>query len=114
MLNVHFLHHVTLSVTDLDRSKDFYGRVLGLHELPRRGVGAGGAWYQVGPSQINLLTRDQPDADSSRHFAVCVDSIRQAEGLELTPTTKVGNINRFFLRDPDGNRVEIVCPSGQG
>ncbi len=120
MFSTHFLHHVTVSVSDLDRSRDFYGRVLGLNELPRRGVGVNGAWFQVGPSQVNLLVRKEPAPDASRHFALCVDSIRssrkslEAEGMELTKTTRVGNINRFFLNDPDGNRVEIVCPIGQG
>ncbi len=121
MLKAHYLHHVTVTVTDLDRAKDFYGRILGLQELPRRGVkGSDGAWYQIGPSQINLLRREKPEPDSARHFAVCVDSIQaarqalQAEGLEMTETTQVGNIDRFFFADPDGNRVEIVCPMGQG
>ena len=97
MLNVHFLHHVTVPVTDLDRARDFYGRILGLNELPRRGVGPGGAWFQIGPSQINLLVRKKLEPDAARHFAVCVDSIRaarkafEAEGIEMTKTWMKGS-----------------------
>ena len=120
MIRAHYLHHVTVTVTDLERARDFYGRILGLQELPRRGVGPGGAWYQIGPSQVNLLVRNALQPDPTRHFAFCVDSIRsarralEAEGVEMTKTTQVGNINRFFCEDPDGNNVEIVCPIGQG
>ena len=121
MLKAHYLHHATVAVTDLDRARDFYGRILGLKEVPRRGVkGSDGAWFQVGPSQINLIRRDKREPDSPRHFGICVDSIRaarkalQEEGIEMTETTQVGNINRFFFADPDGNRLEIVCPIGQG
>ncbi len=121
MLRAHYLHHTTVAVTDLNRARDFYGRILGLKELPRRGVaGSDGAWYQVGPSQINLIRRETREPDSVRHFGICVDSIREArevlkaEGVEMTDITQVGNINRFFFADPDGNRLEIVCPMGQG
>lgn len=120
MLNAHYLHHVTVPVTNLSQARDFYGRILGLDELPRKGVGPGGAWFQIGPSQINLLVRKKQNSDTIRHFAICVDSIRAArkslktEGIEMTKTTQVGNINRFFFDDPDGNRGEIVCPIGQG
>lgn len=121
MLKAQYLHHATVAVTDLGRARDFYGRILGLRELPRLGVaGSDGAWYQIGPGQINLIRRDQREPDSVRHVAICVDSIRdarealRAEGVEMTDITQVGSINRFFCADPDGNRVEIVCPIGQG
>jgi catechol 2,3-dioxygenase-like lactoylglutathione lyase family enzyme len=71
-------------------------------------------------SGVNLIVQEKADPKSPRHFALCVDSIRkarkalEAKGIKLTQTTQVSNINRFFFEDPDGNRLEIVCPIGQG
>jgi catechol 2,3-dioxygenase-like lactoylglutathione lyase family enzyme len=120
MLNIHYLHHVAIAITDLERAKAFYGGVLELTELPIRGIDSNRAWYQAGPCQVNLIVQKKADPKSPRHVALCVDSIRQArkaleeKGIELTKTTQVSNINRFFFEDPDGNRLEIVCPIGQG
>ncbi len=120
MLNIHYLHHVAITITDLPRAKAFYGGILGLTELPIRGIDSNRAWYQAGPCQVNLIVQQFADPKSPRHFALCVDSIRKArkaleqKGVKLTKTTQVSNINRFFFKDPDGNRLEIVCPIGQG
>ena len=120
MLNIHYLHHAAICVTDLERAKAFYSGLLGLTELPIRGIDSNRAWYQAGPCQVNLIVKDKADPSSPRHLALCVDSIRTArkaleeQGVKLTKTTQVSNINRFFFEDPDGNRLEIVCPIGQG
>jgi len=120
VLNIHYLHHVAITVTDLERAKAFYGGTLGLTELPIRGIDDNRAWYQAGPCQINLIVQKKADPKSPRHAALCVNSIRKArkymeeQGIKLTKTTQVSNINRFFFEDPDGNRLEIVCPIGQG
>jgi len=49
------LHHVALSVTDMDRAAWFYGTVLGLQEIPRPPFDFGGAWYQLGDRQLHLI-----------------------------------------------------------
>ena len=120
MLNIHYLHHVAITITDLERAKAFYGGVLGLTELPIRGIDSNRAWYQAGPCQVNLIVKKEADPKLPSHVALCVDSIRQArktleeQGIKLTKTTQVSNINRGYFEDPDGNRLEIVCPIGQG
>ena len=35
MIVIESLHHVSVTVTDLARARQFYGDVLGLRELPR-------------------------------------------------------------------------------
>ncbi len=43
-IRVTGLHHVAVTVTDLDRARRFYSDVLGLVELPRPPFDFGGAW----------------------------------------------------------------------
>lgn len=43
----HF-SHVSVTVTDLDKAKAFYGDVLGLKEIPRPDFRFPGVWYSLG------------------------------------------------------------------
>ena len=49
------LHHVALSVTDMERATWFYTTVLGLEEIARPPFDFGGAWYQLGDRQLHLI-----------------------------------------------------------
>lgn len=58
------LHHISLPVEDLARSREFYSGVLSLAEITRpRPFEEGpnsfaGAWYQVGAGQVHLIVHD--------------------------------------------------------
>ncbi len=58
------LHHISLPVENLARSREFYSGVLSLIEVPRpRAFEEGpnsfaGAWYQVGAGQVHLIVHD--------------------------------------------------------
>ena len=66
LLKLEMLHHVSLPMVDLERSRRFYEDVLGLREskIPRpvgpSGFGFEGAWFQVGAGQLHLIV---PKAD---------------------------------------------------
>jgi catechol-2,3-dioxygenase len=49
------LHHVSLSVTNLERAKDFYSNILCLKEIERPNFDFPGAWYEVEQQQIHLI-----------------------------------------------------------
>ena len=50
------LQHCGLVVSDLERSRRFYGEALGLEELPRPSNFAfAGAWFALGDTEIHLL-----------------------------------------------------------
>ena len=58
-MEIGFLHHVTLTVTDLDRSKEFYRDILGLKEIARPAFPFPGAWFEVGDAQhLHLIVHD--------------------------------------------------------
>lgn len=122
MLGIEDLHHVSLTVTDLERAKAFYGDTLGLPEIERPAFDFPGAWYQVGDRQLHLIVHDAPrtlrgtraiDARDG-HFAMRVASYRrtrdllQARGVEMRDSPR----NRtpwpqIYITDPDGNVVEL-------
>ncbi|HEY8369593.1 MAG TPA: VOC family protein [Thermodesulfobacteriota bacterium] len=101
-------------------AKRFYGEVLGLREIPKpeRLRGRGGAWYQVGATQLHVSVEDlDPSAThgSRRHVCFRVADLAAAEraaragGLEIIPDDQpVPGWLRFYLRDPGGNRVEVA------
>ena len=62
MIKPRAFSHAALKITDVERARNFYEKVLGLTALPRPNFGFGGAWYEVGDNQIHLislLTADQ-------------------------------------------------------
>src|SRR3982751_2387385 len=75
-------HHVSLTVTDLKRAKDFYSNILCLKEIQRPNFDFPGAWYEVGQQQLHLIvlpssqTIRQDKSLSSRegHFALRVEN----------------------------------------
>ena len=116
-MNVHALHHVTIYVEDLARARAFYGGVLGLTEVPRpRSFTFQGAWFQLGPAQLHLMVQAQAEPPSSRHFALQVLDVAEAQrhvenaGVEVKESIPIPGTARFMLRDPDGNLLEIIGP----
>ena len=72
-------------------------------------------WFDLGGGQtLHLLLKPKPDTISPRHFALHVDDARAAreqlrqKGLAIDETTEIPHCDRFFIRDPDGNRIEII------
>ncbi len=116
------LDHVAVTITDAARSKAFYGGFLGLEEVPRpASFDFPGAWYKTGDMTIHLVGKPAADAISNRHFCFRVADLRaaldacKAAGLELKPAgQKIIGIDRFFIRDPDGNRIEFQGPEIEG
>src|SRR5689334_12290103 len=115
-MQVTYLDHVTVLVTDVDRSRQFYGNVLGLREVPPPPTfDFVAVWFDLGPGQyLHLLQKPHADVISPRHFALGVSdavAARQrcrAHGLTVDETVRIPNADRFFIRDPDGNRIELI------
>jgi catechol 2,3-dioxygenase-like lactoylglutathione lyase family enzyme len=109
------IDHVSVIVTDVERSRAFYGNVLGLKEIARpRTFDFVVVWYDLGNQHLHLLLKGQPDTISPRHFALRVDDARLARayfrqhGVGVEETTTIPGADRFFIRDPDQNRIEII------
>ena len=126
------LHHVALPVTDLARSRRFYGDVLGLREIARPpDFDFPGAWYGLGSGQLHLIVRadgtmrgKKPLDSRDVHFAVrardfegMVEHLRARGYRDDAPAgdemrMKVSRkpnagFPQIFLLDPDGHVIEI-------
>ena len=119
---VDHLHHVNVTVPrELEAAaKQFYGVVLGLKQIPKPATSRqSGAWYQIGETQLHLSVENEPrDQSSSRHVCFTVSDLAEAEqkfreaGVEVIPDPRPNpGTQRFYVRDPGGNQLEIVQSS---
>lgn len=117
MKSFHVTHidHVTVVVTDLTAARHFYGTLLGLKEIPPpREFDFVAIWYDLGGQYLHLLQKPAADTPGVRHFCLHVSDVAEARryysglGLKVEETVKIAAADRFFLRDPDGNRIELL------
>ena len=114
-LRVTHIDHVSVIITDVERSRRFYRDVLGLKEIAKpRTFDFVVVWFDVGNQQLHLLLKDRPDRPSPRHFALRVADAGAARahfrerGVPAAEATPIPGADRFFIHDPDGNRIEII------
>ncbi|MGA2836490.1 MAG: VOC family protein [Acidimicrobiales bacterium] len=107
------IHHVSINVTDVDGAVDFYTDVLGgTVRTDRPDFGFGGAWIDLGSSQVHLLEATVPPA-LGQHFALLVADLDAVvgelrdRGIAIADPTPVGPGRQTFLADPAGNTVEL-------
>ena len=71
-------------------------------------------WFDLGGQFLHLLHKPEPDSISPRHFALGVEDAAgwhgrcRMHGLAVEETVSIPNADRFFVRDPDGNRIELI------
>lgn len=115
-LVVTHIDHVAVVITDVARSRTFYTGVLGLKEIPKpKTFNFVALWYDLGGGHtLHLLLKDQPDPLSPRHFCLRVTDAQAARrhfaehGVPTQETTLIPGADRFFVSDPDGNRIEVL------
>ena len=118
------LHHVSLLIADLQRSQQFYEQVLGLSQIERPNLQFDGLWFALNEDQSqqlhlllipdNITARELPShVGRDGHFALLVDDlpahIDRAERAGITYTMSRSGREAAFLRDPDGNGIELIA-----
>ena len=126
--------HTMLRVRDLDKSLDFYTRILGMKLLFKQDypegkftlafVGFEDAWHRT---CVELTHNWEQDEDYTHgtgygHIALEVASVHEScemferEGVSIPRPPgpmKHGSINIAFIEDPDGYKIELVqLPEG--
>jgi catechol 2,3-dioxygenase-like lactoylglutathione lyase family enzyme len=110
------LDHCSILVTDLEKARSFYAGVLGLREIAKpKTFDFVVIWFDLGEGQtLHLLQKPRPDTPSPRHFALTVRDASAARehirdhGIAVEETVLIPHCDRFFVHDPDGNRIELI------
>ena len=115
------LNHVAIVVADVERSCEFYSRVLQLSPLPRPAFDFPGAWFRLGTNQeLHLIgERGEPVTAGPRgnHFALQVQDLTAWEqqlrsvGADFRlRKQRPDGAWQIFVRDPDGHYIELFTP----
>lgn len=111
------MNHVSLSVTDVQRSAEFYQRVLGMEIISR--PANGGLNMGLGPeSFLGLYQLQNPG--SMHHLCIGVDNYDpdamaarlEAHGIQAdvnrNPANRTSGGDQLYFNDPDGIRVQLA------
>jgi catechol 2,3-dioxygenase-like lactoylglutathione lyase family enzyme len=114
-LQVTQIDHCSVIITDVERSRRFYKDLLGLREIHSPlTFDFVVVWFDLGNQHLHLLLKEKADSTSPRHFALRVKDAAaarryfQEHGVATSETTLIHGADRFFINDPDGNRIEII------
>jgi catechol 2,3-dioxygenase-like lactoylglutathione lyase family enzyme len=116
------VHHLSFTVSDLERARAFYENVLGLESIPRPEMGIGGIWYSAGNAEIHLIELRGTDpkpvegkiSPLANHNAFAIDDYEavvaflKSENIEVLETN--AERGQMWIRDPDGNVLELIAP----
>ena len=117
------IDHVQLSMPagGEGAARTFYADALGLDEIrkPRQLAGRGGAWFASGTVAVHLGVDVDFRPATRAHPAFVVDlaavRARLADaGITVEDDDSGLPVKRCYVRDPFGNRVELVDASGAG
>lgn len=97
-------------------ARPFYAGLLGLTEVekPEPGRSRGGSWYEAGSVKVHLGVEADFRANRKAHPAFVVDDLAglslraETAGFEVAPDHELEGVERAFIFDPFGNRLEFV------
>ena len=120
-IKVNRINHVVSVVVDTARSLEFYSGFLGIKQIPSQVDNPAITWLQL-PSGIMLHlveSQDGPAQPPNLHHAFEVEDLDAAtaavedRGIPIESSGVRHDGQRYlFIRDPDGNRVELCTASG--
>jgi glyoxylase I family protein len=120
--------HVAVNVTDVDRARDFYEKVIGLRKIQRPEIKIPGEWYGVGDNQLHLIggNRRREGIDpTGPHMAIQVEDLEETKrtltemgikfldaatlmrNMPMTPEMQRLTGRQIWVQDPDGNVIEL-------
>jgi catechol 2,3-dioxygenase-like lactoylglutathione lyase family enzyme len=130
-MEIRKLDHAALLVKDVERSRYFYGQILGMKEVPRpASFDFPGAWFSKASFQIHIIgeaevgraaqvqpgyRRDEMARGYGAHIAFEVDDLEaairhlRAHDVEIVggPRPRGDGVQQMYVCDPDGYIVEF-------
>ena len=97
-------------------ARRFFGGVLGFAELPQPGelAARGGVWFACGEQQLHVSVDEsfRPSTRAAPAFRVAdfptLGTRLDAAGVPQREAHDVPDLERFFVDDPWGNRIEFT------
>jgi catechol 2,3-dioxygenase-like lactoylglutathione lyase family enzyme len=103
------IDHISIQVTDMKRSVEFYEKIFGLKIL---GEDKENEIVRMGVTKIIVSLHRKPPMGIVDHFAIAIDNFdREAVTAELAKHGLKAEQNLdygFYVRDPEGIPVQIV------
>lgn len=117
-------NHSAISVKDLDRSVDFYKKVLNLKEITNRTKSEGIRWLSLGEDkELHLIStlKDPFIINKAIHLSLTTPNfdgfIKKLELLKInysnwlgsasTVSKRADGVKQIYIQDPDGYWIEI-------
>jgi catechol 2,3-dioxygenase-like lactoylglutathione lyase family enzyme len=117
-LSVIGIDHVQLAMPagQEEQARTFYRDVLGLPETrkPADMAGRGGCWFESNLVKIHLGVDKDFRAATKAHPGLLVSDLQaivercRGRGLEIFPAPAIEGYERIFVKDPFGNRIELL------
>ncbi len=116
--------HTALHVRDLQKSSEFYAKVMRLEKMPEPFKDGRHIWFRIGPhDQLHVIAgaTDVTEHSIDVHLAFRVSSLpefmthldqmqvsyRSFKGDDKTVTVRPDGVKQVYLQDPDGYWIEV-------
>ncbi len=115
MARVTMIQHINIQISDKERTREWYEKVLGAEFMDRGPeLNQGQLQLRIGSGEIH--TTHTPNPDPSGHFAVEIHDWDEmianldALGVSYTPPSirAYSGGHSTYIHDPDGNMIELV------
>ncbi len=117
-------NHLALSVKDVDRSAEFYKKVLSLTEISNRAKKTGMRWLSLGGNmELHLISMGNKNIiiDTAIHFAFATRNFdafvkrmnemnipfEDSDGKPHTFNMRADGVKQIYFQDPDGYWIEV-------
>lgn len=118
------INHISVYVVDMQKSSEFYKKVMLFKEIPEPFHDGKHVWLRIGAhSQLHIIpgAKAVKDGDINIHLAFAVPSLqkfidhleqihvnyRNWPGDGKTPTSRPDGVKQVYLQDPDNNWIEV-------
>ena len=126
MVKAKLIHHQLLVVDDLEKARDFFGRILGITEIKRPNTGRAGLWFGCLSNELHISVRtgikggrtgmslqpmERPEKEG-RHVAFTMedsldDIAKHLEEKGVPYVRGTAGLPQIFCEDPAGNLIEL-------
>ncbi len=121
MTHLRGLHHVQLAIPPETEAecRRFWSALLGCSEIdkPPDLARRGGCWFRAGSLEIHLGVEADFRPGAKAHPGILVDDTRalarllEENGVAVEWDAGFPGFERFYCRDPFGNRLEFLAPT---